>query len=331
MKSYASADGAFKRKQSAFRSFVSSKPGSQFPPEAGRYHVYISLACPWAHRVLIYLQTKGLIKDFDPKTSTVAKDSIIGLSVVHWHMDSEGWRFPSEGDLCEAATTDAVHGYKRLSELYYKANPDYVGRYTVPVFWDKKTETIVSNESSEIIRFLNTEFNDLISDPEQKALDYAPAALLEKIDALNELTYENINNAVYKSGFAAKQEVYEKEVKNLFAHLDKVEQMLEENKQKQWKYLLGNALTEADVRLFTTIIRFDPVYVQHFKCNIGMIRHDYPNLHDWVRDLYWNNPLIKDSVHFDHIKFHYTKSHAAINQFQITPLGPVPNILPLDK
>jgi putative glutathione S-transferase len=311
---------------------VSSKPGSQFVPEIGRYHVYISLACPWAHRVLIYLQTKGLIKDFNPATSTVSKDSIIGLSVVHWSMDSKGWRFPSEDDPCDAATSEPLYGFKRLSDLYYKANPEYDGRFTVPVFWDKKTETIVNNESSEIIRFLNTEFNDLIEDPKKKALDYAPAEILSKIDDMNELVYENINNAVYKSGFATKQEVYEEEVTNLFDHLEKVEKILKGNKEeKGWKYLLGDSLTEADVRLFTTIIRFDPVYVQHFKCNIGMIRFDFPYLHDWVRDIYWNYPLIKDTVHFDHIKFHYTKSHIAINPNHITPLGPVPNIMPLGK
>jgi putative glutathione S-transferase len=315
-----------------FRNFVSSKPGSQFVPEIGRYHVYISLACPWAHRVLIFLQTKGLIKDFNPATSTVSNDSIIGLSVVHWSMDSKGWRFPSEDDPCDAATSEPLYGFKRLSDLYYKADPEYDGRFTVPVFWDKKTETIVNNESSEIIRFLNTEFNDLIEDPKKKVLDYAPAELISKIDDVNELVYENINNAVYKSGFATKQEVYEKEVINLFDHLEKVEKILKGNKEeKGWKYLLGNSLTEADVRLFTTIIRFDPVYVQHFKCNIGMIRFDFPYLHDWVRDIYWNYPLIKDTVHFEHIKFHYTKSHIAINPNHITPLGPVPNIMPLGK
>jgi putative glutathione S-transferase len=279
----------------------------------------------------MYLTTKGLVKDFNPQTSTVAKNSIIGLSVVHWHMDENGWRFPSSEDKCAAATEDNVYGVKRIKELYFKADPDYSGRFTVPVLWDTKTETIVSNESSEIIRFLNTEFNELIEDPKQAALDYYPKELHQKIDDLNELTYENINNAVYKSGFATSQEVYEKEVKNLFEHLDKVETILKENNAKGIKYLLSNELTEADVRLFTTIIRFDAVYVQHFKCNLGDIRHDYPYLHDWVRDIYWNNKLIKDTVNFDHIKFHYTKSHKAINPHGITPLGPIPNILPLSE
>lgn len=328
---FAGKDGSFKRKASAFRDVISSKPGSKFQPEKGRYHVYISLACPWAHRVLIYLSTKGLIKDFNPTTSEVSKDSIIGLSVVHWSMDDKGWRFPSEGDTTPAATADNVYGVKRLSELYYKANPDYEGRFTVPVFWDTKTETIVNNESAEIIRFLNSEFNELIEDPEKKSLNYYPAELQSKIDSINDLVYENINNAVYKSGFATKQEVYESEVTNLFVHLDKVEKMLKENNEKGIKFLTSNKISEADVRLFTTIIRFDPVYVQHFKCNIGTIRTDYPHIHNWVRELYWNNDAIKDTVNFDHIKFHYTKSHIGINPHRITPLGPVPHILPLGK
>lgn len=326
---FANKDGAYKRKASVFRNFVSSKPGSQFLAESGRYHLYISLACPWACRVLIYLSTKGLIKGFNPETSTVSKDSIIGLSVVHWHMDENGWRFPNEGENVAGATPDHVYNFKRIKEIYYKADPEYAGRFTVPVFWDKKTETIVNNESSEIIRFLNEEFNGLITDPKQKELNYYKVQDQDRINELNELIYENINNAVYKSGFATKQEVYEKEVLNLFDHLNKVESILKENKSKEIKYLISNELTEADIRLFTTIIRFDPVYVQHFKCNIGDIRHDYPFLHDWVRDIYWNYPLIKDTVNFDHIKFHYTKSHIAINPHGITPLGPIPHILPL--
>ncbi|KAH3680401.1 hypothetical protein WICMUC_000332 [Wickerhamomyces mucosus] len=328
---FAGKDGAFKRKASQFRNFISSEPGSKFTPEAGRYTVYISLACPWACRVLFYLNTKGLIKDFNPKTSSVAKDSIIDLAVVHWHMDSKGWRFPNGEDPCEAATQDPNYGFDRLSKLYYKANPDYDGRFTVPVVWDKKLETIVNNESSEIIRFLNTEFNHLIEDPKKRAINYYPTNLKEKIDGLNELTYENINNAVYKAGFSTSQEVYEREVLNLFDHLNKVEKILKDQNSKGEKFLLSNELTEVDVRLFTTIIRFDPVYVQHFKCNIKDIRSGFPYLHKWVREIYWNVPGAKDTVNFDHIKFHYTKSHIAINPTTVTPLGPIPHILPLEK
>lgn len=327
---FAGKDGSFKRQASAFRDSISRAADAKFKPEAGRYHVYISLACPWAHRVFIYLVTKGLVKGYDPKTSSISKDSLVGLSVVHWSMDDKGWRFPSEGDTTAAATSDNVYGVKRLSELYYKANPNYEGRFTVPVLWDTKTETIVNNESSEIIRFLNTEFNELIEDSDAKKLDYYPLDLQSKIDSLNTLTYENINNAVYKTGFATKQEVYEAEVTNLFVHLDKMEKLLKDNSLKGFKFLTSNKITEADIRLFTTIIRFDPVYVQHFKCNIGTIRNDYPYLHKWVREIYWGNDLIKDTCNFEHMKFHYTKSHIGINPHRITPLGPIPNILPLN-
>lgn len=326
---FADKDGAYKRKVSQFRNLISAQPGSKYLAEAGRYTVYISLACPWASRVLMYLTTKGLIKNFNPATSTADKDSVIDLSVVHWHMDSKGWRFPSQDDKCAGATVDPNYGFQRIRELYFKSNAEYDGRFTVPVVWDKKTETIVNNESSEIIRFLNTEFNHLIEDPAARALDYYPSELREQIDELNELTYENINNAVYKSGFATAQEVYEKEVINLFKHLDIVEEILKTQNDKGERYLLSDKLTESDVRLFTTIVRFDAVYVQHFKCNLGTIRHDYPFLHRWVREIYWNVPHIKETVNFDHIKFHYTKSHIAINPHGITPLGPIPNILPL--
>ncbi|KAH3685316.1 hypothetical protein WICPIJ_003713 [Wickerhamomyces pijperi] len=328
---FAGKDGAYKRKVSQFRNVISSKPDSKYLAEAGRYTVYISLACPWACRVLMYLNTKKLIKNFNPVTSTVDKDSIIDLAVVHWHMDDKGWRFPSAEDPCDAATADPNYGYRRIRELYFKSEPEYDGRFTVPVVWDKKSQTIVNNESSEIIRFLNTEFNHLIEDPVAKALDYYPEPLQPAIDELNELTYENINNAVYKSGFATAQEVYEKEVINLFKHLDIVESKLKSQNEKNEKYLLGNNLTESDIRLFTTIIRFDPCYVQHFKCNLGTIRHDYPYLHNWVREIYWNVPGVKETVNFDHIKFHYTKSHIAINPHGITPLGPIPHILPLEN
>lgn len=253
---------------------------------------------------------------------------IIGVSVVHWHMDDKGWRFPSDGDECAGSSPDPFYHFKRLSDLYYKANPDYNARFTVPVLWDTKTETIVNNESSEIIRMFNTEFNELV-EPKYAKIDLYPAKLQSQVDELNDWIYPTINNGVYKSGFASKQEPYEREVKTLFEHLDKVESILKGVHSKGGKYLLGSDLTEADIRLFTTIIRFDPVYVQHFKCNLGMIRYNYPHIHKWVRHLYWEVPGIKETVHFDHIKFHYTKSHTQINPFGITPLGPVPDILPI--
>ncbi|KAG2734021.1 hypothetical protein G9P44_003546 [Scheffersomyces stipitis] len=320
---FAAKDGAFHRRPSSFRDFISNKPGSKFLAEANRYHLYVSFACPWAHRTLITRVLKGL-------------SSVISVSVVHWHMDDKGWRFINDEELktidpktdVSLGTVDHLYNFKRIRELYFKAEPDYVGRFTVPVLWDKKLETIVNNESSEIIRMLNSEFNELAT-KEGAAIDIYPKELQTEIDDINSWIYDNINNGVYKSGFSTKQEVYDKEVKNVFTHLDKVEEILKKNHAADKPYLLGNTLTEADVRLFTTIIRFDPVYVQHFKCNIGMIRHDYPHIHQWVRELYWKVPGFKETTDFDHIKYHYTKSHIAINPHSITPAGPIPNILPL--
>lgn len=320
---FADSDGAYRRKPSQFRNFISREPGARFPPEANRYHLIVCAACPWAHRTLITRALKGLT-------------SAISVSYVHWHMDNNGWRFPTKeevelvpaGDLTQG-TLDPLYGFLRIKEFYYKVNPEYDGRFTVPVLWDKKTETIVSNESSEIIRMLNSEWNDICDNP---LVDLYPEELRLRIDEINELVYDSINNGVYKSGFATSQEVYDKEVTNLFAHLDKVEALLKANRAKdeKHKFLTGTQLTEADVRLFTTIIRFDAVYVQHFKCNLGMIRHDYPHIHDWVRFLYWRIPGFKETTIFDTIKKHYTKSHPQQNPHGITPLGPVPNILPLD-
>lgn len=285
----------------------------------------MSLACPWAHRTLIVRHLKGL-------------SPIIGLSIVHWHMDEKGWRFITEEETktrerpsdVSNGTEDHLYGFSRIRELYFKANPEYSGRFTVPVLWDKKLQTIVNNESSEIIRIFNTEFNDLLSG-DHADVDVYPEALREKIDEINGWVYDNINNGVYKAGFSTKQEVYDKEVTNVFTHLEKVEKLLAENESSsKHKFLLGNHLTEADIRLYTTIIRFDPVYHQHFKCNLKMIRHDFPHIHNWVRLLYWKIPGFAETTDFDHIKKHYTKSHLQINPTGITPLGPVPNILLLD-
>lgn len=283
----------------------------------------MSYACPWAHRALITRKLKGLT-------------NIIGLSVVHWHMDENGWRFINEEEKSTRTkasdhsngTEDHLYGFDRIKQLYFKADPDYEGRFTVPVLWDKKLETIVNNESSEIIRILNTEFNDLVSS-EYAEVDIYPEELRDKIDEINDWVYDNINNGVYKSGFATKQEIYEQEVTNVFKHLDKVEAILSEGAKLSYKFLLGSHLTEADIRLYTTIVRFDAVYHQHFKCNLKMIRHDYPHLHNWLRLLYWKIPGFQETTDFHHIKKHYTVSHIKINPNQITPLGPVPDILPL--
>lgn len=316
---FAGKDGAYKRKDSVFRNFISKAPGARFPPEANRYHLYVSLACPWAHRTLIARLLKGLTL-------------IISVSVVHWHMDSNGWRFITKEELQlgdkAPGTVDHLYGFDRIKQLYYKANPDYEGRFTVPVLWDKKLETIVNNESSEILRMLNTEFNDLAGS-KYADIDFYPEQLQPQIDEINSWVYDNINNGVYKAGFSTAQEVYEKEVLSLFKHLDKVEAILKENAAKNNKFLIGNQLTEADIRLFTTIVRFDAIYHQHFKCNIGMIRHDYPYIHDWLRLLYWKIPGFQETTDFDHIKKHYTKSHPAINPHGITPVGPIPDICKL--
>ncbi|KAK6460581.1 extra cellular matrix protein [Scheffersomyces coipomensis] len=316
--------GAFKRKPSQFRDWISSAPNAKFPPELNRYHLYVSLACPWAHRALITRALKGLT-------------GIISVSIVHWFLDSNGWRFINPEELkslsakndVSLGTVDHLYGYDRLRQLYFKAEPEYAGRFTVPILWDKKLQTIVSNESSEIIRMLNSEFNALIP-KDFVDVDIYPTPLHPKINELNEWIYDNINNGVYKSGFASKQEPYDEAVTNLFDHLDKVEDILEHNHKKGEQFMLGNQLTEVDIRLFTTIIRFDPVYHQHFKCNIKMIRHDYPHIHEWVRLLYWKIPGFRETTDFDHIKFHYTRSHLQINPYGITPKGPLSNILPLD-
>ncbi|GMF01799.1 unnamed protein product [[Candida] boidinii] len=315
--SFANKDGEFKRKDSVFRDFISKEKGAKFLAEPNRYHLYVSYACPWAHRTLITRVLKGLT-------------GIISVSVVHWLMDDKGWKFPTAEDPCKGATPDHLYGFDRIRKLYYKADPDYSGRFTVPVLWDKKLETIVNNESSEIIRMLNSEFNDLI-DSKYAEIDIYPETLKSEIDDLNEWIYPTINNGVYKSGFATKQEPYEKEVTQLFKSLDRLETILADKQAKGEDFLVANTLTEADIRLYTTIVRFDPIYVQHFKCNLGMIRFDFPHIHKWVRNLYWNYDAFKSTTNFDHIKFHYSKSHININPFHITPLGPVPHILPLDE
>lgn len=313
---FANSQGEYKRLPSSFRNTI-SRQGPHLP-EVNRYHLYVSYACPWAHRTLITRVLKGL-------------SGIIGVTVVHWHMDNNGWRFATAEEAkteAKGSSAEPLYGFSRLKELYYKANPDYEGRFTVPVLWDKKLETIVNNESSEILRMLNTEFNDII-DPKYAAVDIYPEALRPQIDELNDWIYPNINNGVYKAGFATKQEPYEQEVNNVFLHLDKLEDVLSARHEKAEEYLTGDSLTEADIRLYTTLVRFDPVYHQHFKCNIKMIRHDYPHIHRYLRNLYWKNKAFSETTNFDHIKFHYTKSHPQINPHGITPVGPIPNIMPL--
>lgn len=304
---FSNENGEFKRKDSSFRNTIVK--GGTHAPESGRYHLYVSLACPWAHRTLITRVLKGLT-------------SIISVSVVHWHMDNKGWRFEDDVD------REPLYGFNRLSQLYAKADPEYDGRYTVPVLWDKKLNTIVNNESSEILRIFNSAFNDLLPNEFAK-VDVYPAEFQKEINEYHDWIYPNINNGVYKAGFATKQEPYEREVVSVFKYLDKLELILKGKHANNEEFLVNNQLSEVDIRLYTTLVRFDPVYVQHFKCNLGMLRHDYPNIHLYLRRLYWKNEAFKGTTDFEHIKFHYTKSHPAINPNGITPVGPLPNIMPL--
>lgn len=290
--------GKFVRSQSAFRNWItadgSAGPSGEagFAAEAGRYHLYISHACPWAHRTVIFTKLKHL-------------EPLIDISVVDHFMGAEGWTF--DGD----STGDPLYGFSRAHQLYTKAMPNYSGRVTVPILWDKQRETIVSNESSEIIRMFNTAFNALTGNTD----DYYPEALRDAIDTINQPIYDHINNGVYKSGFATSQQAYEEAVTQLFETLDMVEARLAES-----RYLVGDQLTEADWRLFTTLLRFDPVYVGHFKCNIRRIA-DYPQLSNYLRDLY-QRPGIAETVNMHHIKAHYYGSHDTINPTRIVPQGP---------
>lgn len=290
-------DGRFVRQVSAFRRSVSAEPGAEFPAEAGRYHLYVSYACPWASRTTLYRSLKGL-------------EDVIGMTVVDPVRDERGWRF-GDGS-AEHGEPDPLHGWQYLSEGYVLTDPAFDGRVTVPVLWDTKTNTAVNNESSEIIRMLNTEFNAFARNPE---LDLYPEALRDEIDALNDRIYTTINNGVYRSGFATTQAAYEEAVTTLFASLDWLEALLADR-----RYLTGDQITEADWRLAMTLFRFDPVYVGHFKCNIRRIA-DYPNLWGYTRDLY-QQPGVADTVEFDHIKRHYYVTHPQINPTRVVPVGP---------
>lgn len=295
-----STGGKFVRTVTQFRNWIT--PDGQagptgeggFKAESGRYHLYISLACPWASRTLIMRKLKGL-------------EDHISLSIVHPLMLENGWTFEDGAGVIE----DPLFNSDYLYQVYLKADPHYTGRVTVPVLWDKQTKTIVSNESAEIMRMFNTAFNAITGNHD----DYYPEHLQAEIDAMNDFVYPNINNGVYKAGFSTNQAVYEREVNNLFAALDKLEEHLADK-----DYLVGNQLTEADIRLFTTLVRFDPVYFGHFKCNIKALV-DYPNLWDYTKRIY-NHAGIAETVDFDHIKQHYYGSHKTINPTGIVPIGP---------
>ena len=292
------AGGAFVRPPSRFRNWVTvdGAPGPSgeggFQAEPDRYHLYVSLACPWAHRTLLFRKLKKL-------TET------IGVSCVGPHMLSEGWEFSEDWP-------DHLYGSRRLYEIYLRADPLYSGRVTVPVLWDKHRETIVCNESADIIRMLNSAFDEW----GDATLDFYPEPLRAEIDAVNATVFENVNNGVYKAGFATTQEAYENAFRALFNTLDELDARIDEQ-----RFLLGDRLTEADWRLFTTLVRFDAVYYGHFKCNRRRIT-EYPNLSGYLRDLF-QVPGVKDTVDFEHIKQHYYYSHQRINPTRIVPLGPL--------
>ena len=296
-----STGGAFKRSEAQFRNWVTSDGSAGpsgdagFKAESGRYHLYVSHACPWANRTMIFRALKGL-------------EDHISVSVVHPDMLGEGWTFASD---FEGATGDTLFGTDFARDIYIKAQPDVTTRVTVPILWDKQRETIVSNESSEIIRMFNSAFNEVTGDQQ----DFYPEALRSQIDEINKRVYDEINNGVYKSGFATTQKAYDSAVHTLFEALDWVEDILSKS-----RYLTGNQVTEADWRLLTTLVRFDPVYHLHFKCNRKRII-DYPNIWAYTRELYqW--PGVAGTVHFDHIVRHYHYSHDTINPYRILPINP---------
>lgn len=292
----AKTGGRFVRSETAFRNRITPDGADGFKAEPGRYHLYVSLACPWAHRTLIFRKLKRL-------------ESIVSLSVVDWLMAEHGWTF-SERPGC---IPDNVNGAQYLHQIYTKAKPGYTGRVTVPVLWDRRTGTIVNNESAEIIRLFNSAFDGLPG--VDRELDLSPPELRLEIDAMNARVYDAVNNGVYKAGFATSQDAYEEAVGALFAMLDELDSLL-----ARQTYLVGGRLTEADWRLFTTLVRFDPVYVGHFKCNLKRLI-DYPHLWRYARRLYCI-PGVAETVNMAHIKGHYYESHRTINPTGIVPAGP---------
>ncbi|MFK7869668.1 MAG: glutathione S-transferase family protein [Roseobacter sp.] len=293
-----STGGSFERKAAKFRNWVTADGHSGFPATSGRYHLYISHACPWAHRTLVFRALKGL-------------EAHIGVSVVHPDMLSDGWTFDRDA---HGATGDTLYDLPFARDLYIKADPSFSGRVTVPILWDIEHETIVSNESAEIIRMFNTAFDDITGNTQ----DYWPEPLREAIEPVNARIYDTLNNGVYKCGFATSQAAYDKAVVPLFETLDWLEQKLSTN-----RYLMGDTLTEADWRRFTTLVRFDSVYHLHFKCNKQRLV-DYPALWAYTRELF-QMPSVAGTVNFDHIVRHYHFSHDSINPHRIIPINPVLN------
>ena len=287
-------DGSFKRVDSVFRNEISIN-SQIYKPETNRYHLYVSYACPWAHRTLIFRYLKKL-------------ENHISVDYVHPDMLENGWSFSKN---FPKTTGDSLYGKKYVHEIYQISDKNVSSKATVPILWDKKTNTIVNNESAEIIRIMNSAFNDITKNYD----DYYPSNLRIEIDKINKVIYENINNGVYKSGFSRTQEAYEDAVTKLFSSLEMIDEILEDK-----EYLVGNVLTEADIRLIPTLLRFDSVYYVHFKCNLKKI-NEFKNISSYVKRMF-NNPAINTTTNFDHIKRHYYYSHEHINPYRIIPLGP---------
>jgi putative glutathione S-transferase len=291
--------GEFKRQQDAFRDWVRRDRSTPYPPARGRYHLYVSLACPWAHRTIILRKLKGL-------------EETIGMTVVDPVRDERGWAFRKGDGFAE----DLVNGFHFLSEAYRATDPSFDGRVTVPVLWDKETKRIVSNSDDDLLRMLNSDFNEFAAND----YDFYPDELRAEIDAVNDVVYQRVNNGVYKAGFATQQRPYEIAATKLFETLDELDARLATR-----RYLLGERMTEADWRLFPTLIRFDAVYHGHFKCNLRRIV-DYPHLWPYLRDLYQHDGVAA-TVNFDHIKRHYYVTHPQINPTRIVPIGPALDLM----
>ncbi|MBV9103131.1 MAG: glutathione S-transferase family protein [Candidatus Eremiobacteraeota bacterium] len=293
-----SEEGRFVRQQDAFRSWVSTDGSTPFALEPGRYHLYVSWACPWAHRTIIVRRLMGL-------------ENAVGMTVVDPIRDQHGWAFRDVPD----ASPDPVNGFRFLSEAYHTTDPSYRGRVTVPVLWDKATHRIVSNSDDDVMRMFETTFTPLAKHP----VDLYPEPLRAQIDELNDFIYENINDGVYRAGFATQQAAYEQAAYRLFEALDRLDERL-----RTRRYLFGLKVVETDIRLFVTLVRFDPVYHGHFKCNLRRIV-DYPNLSGYLRDVY-QTAGVADTVNFDHIKRHYYVTHDDINPTRIVPIGPLQDL-----
>jgi putative glutathione S-transferase len=288
-------DGSFRRKDSLFRDWVRADGSTDYAPEQGRYHLYATLACPWAHRAIIYRHLKGL-------------EDAISMTIVDPERDERGWAITNT----RGTTPDPVNGFTFLSEAYAVTDPGFDGRVTVPVLWDRERGRIVNNESADVIRMLDREFDAFAKHPD---LHYCPEELRAEIDEINAFVYENVNDGVYRTGFATTQAAYERAFGKLFDALDELDARLATR-----RYLVGGRITEADWRLFTTLLRFDPVYVGHFQCNLRRVI-DYPQLSGYLRELY-QHPGIAETVDMDHIKRHYYRTHPQINPRYIVPVGP---------